>query len=155
MFALGLAVGLAQAAWAAPMMTITVAGTVDDASATVTVNGVLATNATGAFTASGVPLEFGPNTVTAVARDPAGNTATLSITVRVDIKFNIQGTVNEPVVNLTVNNIPAVVNGGTFQASVPLQLGLNTLTATATDPSNNTGTKAIEVFVARQPIDHP
>lgn len=152
---LWLVLGVVQTVWAAPAMTVTVAGTVDDPSATVTVNGVTATNANGTFTASNVPLECGPNIVTAVARDPAGNAATISMTVHVKVKFNIQGTVNEPVASLTVNGVPAVVTGSTFSASVPLSLGLNTLTATSTDPSNNTGTKTIEVFVARHPIEHP
>ena len=146
---------LAARAWAAPAMTVTVTGTVDDPSAAVTVNGLPATVSGGAFTASGVPLEFGPNTVTAVARDPAGNTATISMTVRVDVTFNIQGTVNEPVVSLTVNGKPAVITGSQFSASVPLPLGLNTLTATTTDTAGNPGTKAIDVFVARKPVEHP
>lgn len=161
-----LSLALLQTAWAAPVMTTTVTGTVDDPAATVTVNGIPAlvfpaivsgVVSGGAFTATGVPLEFGPNTITAVATDAAGNSATLAMTVQIRVRFNIQGTINELVVTLSVNSEPAVVNvtAGTFSASVPLALGLNTLTATATDAASNTGTAAIEVFVVRQPIDHP
>ena len=145
----------AEAAWAAPAMTVTVTGTIDDPAATVSVNGIPATISGGTFTATGVPLELGPNTLRAVAIDPAGNRAELSISVRVDVRFTVQGTVNEPVASLTVNGVTAAVSGGTFQVAVPLPLGLNTLTATGTDPSGNTGMKTIEVFVARHPIDHP
>ena len=153
-FLLGLVLA-AEAAWAAPAMTVTVTGTIDDPAATVSVNGIPATNFGGTFTATSVPLELGPNAITAVAIDPAGNRAELSISVRVDVRFTVQGTVNEPVASLTVNGVTAAVGGGTFQAAVPLPLGLNTLTATGTDPSGNTDSKAIEVFVARHPIDHP
>ena len=152
---------LAARAWAAPAMMVTVTGTIDDSTATVTVSStassapIPATNSGGTFTAPNVPLEVGPNTVTAVARDPAGNTATLSMTVRVDVTFTIQGTVDEPVANLMVNGKPAVVTGSQFSASVPLQLGLNTLTATATDTAGNPGTQTAEVFVARKPVEPP
>jgi RHS repeat-associated protein len=62
--------------------TVVVSGTVQDAtSVTVSVNGtVFATTDGGAFTGN-VPLVEGPNKITIVATDAAGNTATLTITV--------------------------------------------------------------------------
>ena len=54
---------------------ITVTGTIDDASATVTVNDVPASVANGFFTAL-VPLENGVNTITAVAQNVAGSGST-------------------------------------------------------------------------------
>jgi hypothetical protein len=63
---------------------ITVSGTVDDETATVTVNGVTATVSGGIFTAPAVPLQEGLNTLTATATDPAGNIGTASIQVTLD-----------------------------------------------------------------------
>ena len=66
---------------AAPM--ITVIGTIDDATAAVTVNSMPATIGGSTFTAQNVQLVFGSNTLTAIATDPAGNQRTSSITVTV------------------------------------------------------------------------
>jgi hypothetical protein len=52
---------------------ITVSGTIDDSSATVTVNGIAASVGGGTFTASNVSLEEGSNTITAEGIDSAGN----------------------------------------------------------------------------------
>ncbi|MFZ5877053.1 MAG: Ig-like domain-containing protein [Nitrospirota bacterium] len=62
---------------------ITVTGVVDDPSATVTVNGVVATVAPdGTFTAEGVPLHEGDNVLTVAATDSCGNQGATSVTVR-------------------------------------------------------------------------
>lgn len=63
--------------------TITVTGTVDDAIATVTVNGTAATLTGGNFSAA-VTLTEGENTITAVATDPAGNSSSASVEVSLD-----------------------------------------------------------------------
>jgi hypothetical protein len=66
--------------------TTVVAGTATDANpVTVSVNGIAATVSAGSFTATGVPISPGPNTLTAMATDAAGNTATASIAVTGDV----------------------------------------------------------------------
>jgi hypothetical protein len=59
-----------------------VAGTVNAANATVTVNGLPATVANRSFVVSGVPLQPGTNVLTATAIDAAGNQAQATVTVR-------------------------------------------------------------------------
>ncbi|MEK6590028.1 MAG: hypothetical protein AABZ11_05040, partial [Nitrospinota bacterium] len=61
--------------------TITVTGTVDDNTAAVTINGVNATVANNTFTASGITLAQGANTITITATDSVGNIRTASITI--------------------------------------------------------------------------
>ncbi len=61
-----------------------VAGTVNAAEATVTVNGLPATVANRSFLVTGVPLAAGDNLLTATATDESGNVAQASITVRRD-----------------------------------------------------------------------
>jgi hypothetical protein len=64
---------------------ITVTGTVDDPSATVIVNGIVATVAPdGTFTAEGVPLQEGENTLTVVAQDSCGNEGQDQISVHLE-----------------------------------------------------------------------
>src|SRR3989338_8174842 len=69
----------------ASQTTITVTGTVDDSSATVVVSGaanqVTATIAGTIFSAPGVKLVVGPNTLTATATDAADNSSSTSVTV--------------------------------------------------------------------------
>ena len=147
---------LAMPAWAeAAAMMATVTGTVDDPGATVTVNGVNAAVSGATFTASNVPLTFGPNTIVAIARDAAGNQATKSMSVEVSARFTIRGTVDDATATMTVNGVTATVASGQFTAAVPLRLGLNTLTATARDQAGNTSNKAAEAYVVRPPVDHP
>jgi hypothetical protein len=62
---------------------ITVTGTVDDPTAMVTVNGIMAAVAAdGTFTAEGVPLQEGDNTLTVIATDSCGNRGQDQIIVR-------------------------------------------------------------------------
>ena len=63
--------------------TVTVTGTIDDAQATVTVNGARATLSNGNFSAN-ITLNEGHNTITATATDLAGNAASASIDVSLD-----------------------------------------------------------------------
>lgn|GEM_PF-4231282 len=61
---------------------ITVSGNVDDEQAEVTVNGISAVVSSGGFRAVGVPLDLGPNTITATATNPAGSTShTITVTL--------------------------------------------------------------------------
>lgn len=64
--------------------TITVTGTVDDNTATVSVSGINASVSNNTFTASNISLTEGANTISATAADPAGNTSSSSITVYLD-----------------------------------------------------------------------
>lgn len=79
---------LAGSKTSAPTVTVSglvndiVAGTVNAGEATVTVNGRPATVVNRSFVATGVPLAPGDNTITAVARDAAGNQAQAEIVVR-------------------------------------------------------------------------
>src|SRR3989338_651346 len=76
---------IVRAAQTAPTtVNVTVAGTIDDAAATVTLNGIPAMVTGSAFTAD-VPLVLGPNVITAVATDTLGNRASVSVTVYVDL----------------------------------------------------------------------
>ena len=63
---------------------ITVQGTANDATATVRINGTLATVTNGVFTANGVVLQEGANAITATATDPAGNVGTATARVGLD-----------------------------------------------------------------------
>ena len=93
-----------SSAWAGTR-TITVTGTIDDPTATVTVNGTTATIAGGTFSAS-VTLNESSNTLTATATDPAGNTALASVTVTLDTV--------PPIITIS-----APTNGQVFGATTP------------------------------------
>lgn len=151
---------------------ITVAGTVGDPAARVTLNGIAAILSGTAFNAS-VPLNEGPNTITAVATNSGGTTTTASILVTLDTtapkveiyspgadavttgdKATVSGMVNDIVVGtvnpqqatVTVNGIAAEVLNRSFIArDVPLQAGVNTIQAVATDRAGNRATTATTV----------
>lgn len=135
--------------------TIVVSGTVSGSPATVTVNGIAATLSGSTFTATSVPVYPGPNTMTAVATDAAGNSASHVITVHVNGRVTIQGTVTESGSSVTVNGTAATMSGTSFTAQIPLPIGVNTLTVVATDAAGNASTDTCEVYVARTPIAHP
>lgn len=98
-----------------PRFPVQVTGTVNDASASVSVNGATATIASGQFTAS-VMLVTGVNTLTAIAMDPAGNSASGSIDVFVPMPprppaMPTVGTVGAPLLDVTTSS--SVTFGGT------------------------------------------
>ncbi|WP_146171986.1 choice-of-anchor X domain-containing protein [Pseudoduganella armeniaca] len=151
---------------------ITVAGSVGDPAARVTLNGITAVVSGTSFNAS-VPLNEGPNTITAVATNSGGTTTTASILVTLDTtapkveiyspvanavttgdKATVSGMVNDIVVGtvnpqqatVTVNGIAAEVLNRSFIArDVPLQAGANTIQAVATDRAGNRATTATSV----------
>ena len=147
---------------------INVAGTVDDTTATITVNGVAAILNGTNWTAQQVPLAEGPNTLTATATDPSNNagTATRHVTrdsvapvvaitnppsgTRVVSSFvAIQGTVNDPQALIGVGGAPGqITTAPNWAASqVILAEGLNTIQALASDPVGNTSAPStIEVI---------
>jgi hypothetical protein len=144
---------------------ITVSGTVDDDTATVLVNGIESAVADGSFTAVEVVLQEGANVISATATDPAGNTATASISVTLDTTpasvaitspvdgsflnispVTVSGTVDDVTATVLVNGIEATVTDGSFTAvEVVLQEGANVISATATDPAGNSATANISV----------
>ena len=151
----GMTAGSLPGFCADPSTTITVSGTVSGSPATVTVNGISATISGSTFSAASVPVSFGPNTVTAVATDAAGNSSSSAITVHVGARVTVQGTVSETVASVSVNGVAATISGTTFSAAVPLQLGVNTITVVATDPAGNSRTQNGQTYVVRSPIGHP
>jgi hypothetical protein len=143
---------------------IVVAGTAsdDDAIASIEVNGVAASIDGETFTAA-VPLGEGTNTLTAVATDRAGNTASAfsaaerivvpSITIDSPIDL---ATVNTSTVLVTgsvagaatvdVNEIAAIVSGGTYSAEVPLAQGRTAITARATSASGRITAASVNLY---------
>ncbi len=150
----------------------TVTGTVDDPTATVTVNSVQAAVVNGSFSVA-LPLAEGPNVVTASATSTAGATGTASAQVTLDTtpprvtitsppdgfvttaeKISVAGSINDIVVG-TVNEEQAqvAVNGGqaevanrTFLApDVPLAVGENVIKAVGRDRVGNSFTTLITV----------
>ncbi len=149
-----------------------VTGTVADPHAVVTVNGLAAQLSGNSFSAS-VPLREGSNPITAVAQNTNGLAGTASETVTLDTtpphvtisapataavtsgaSIDVSGIVNDIVVGtinslqagVTVNGITASVLNRTYlAANVPLQLGANTITATARDRAGNFATTSVLV----------
>ncbi len=156
---------------------ISVAGTVDDPEASVTVNGSSALVSGGVFN---LTLDIGEGTrfITAVAQDPLGNTSTSSISVTVDktpprviitspsdgatlfsspitvtgmINDIVSGTVNGNNATVTVNGIFAQVsNRGFIADGISLSQGINTITATGTDAAGNQAQTSITVTLDTQ-----
>jgi len=148
---------------------ITVAGAVDDATATVTIENLTALGGRvldqnpKAFSFS-VPLTIGQNTINLKAVDPAGNIAIKTLKITRTVADTVEVTVN-PVVNVNGNraliegtykgpqNTGIVVNGvvadvyeGRFFANnVPLNTGSNTLEVIASTLAGQPSTKTITI----------
>lgn len=148
--------------------------------ATVTVNRQNAQFNNGSWTLSNVALNIGSNTITVRATDNAGNESsasivvirrepdtqppTISITSPVDYSETLNATVTvsgtvvdsgenaSGVASVIVNGIGAIITGSTWTAeNVPLNIGSNTITATAKDINNNSA--AASITVVRIPPD--
>lgn len=105
-----------------PRFAITARGAISDSASTISVNGVAATIASGSFSAS-VPLVDGMNTLTATARDAAGNTATATRRVFVPLPTQLParptvGTVGAPMPSVTTQT--SVTIGGTKTAGMSI-----------------------------------
>ncbi len=70
-------------------------------------------------------------------------------------RVNVAGTFSENYLKqITVNGVPAYVNGNTFEAmNVPLAVGANTLTATLQNLSGSTATASISATGSASPVD--
>lgn len=151
---------------------INVTGTVGDAAAGVTVNGIPATLTQNAYTVS-VPLVEGSNTLTAVASNSGGTTSTASVRVTLDttpprvtvespangaetteptttvagtVNDIVVGTVNSQQAEVTVNGVAAqVANRSFLAASVPLVQGLNLIQVVGRDRAGNQATTQVNV----------
>lgn len=147
-----------------------VSGTVLGTGVAVDVNGVAAAVASGAFDAD-VPLTEGPNTLLATATNAHG-TATDAVDVVLDTappvvtitdppdgsltaaaEVLVQGSVTDasPIATFTLNGQAVALDDGAFQATLPLALGDNPITAEATDAAGNTGSDAITVVRGEPP----
>jgi len=149
---------------------ITVNGTVE-AGTVVTVNGLTAQVTGTSFSLAGVPLVEGANTITAQARDSAGNTASNSVAVNLDTVapvvqvtapapntymntqvIAVTGTVSKPVVSLNVNGNAAYVTGTTFRFNgLTLNEGQNAIVVEAKDQAGNIGIQNIPVVLDSAP----
>src|SRR6185369_5031791 len=111
--------------------------------------------------------------VVGTAIDNAGNVATTSVTVKLDktapsltvtspqsgstlfaSPVAVGGTPQEALsglASITCNGVPATVSEGTFNCSVPLSPGSNSIDAIATDVAGNTGTSSVSLIYSRVP----
>jgi PKD repeat protein len=98
------------------MISDVVLGTVNAQQASVTVNGIAAQVSNRSYLVNAVPLSAGPNTLTAIGKDAAGNTASTSITVV------FSPPTDQPTVNLVSGNNQTAVIGSPL--SSPLVVAL-------------------------------
>ena len=146
----------------------------------VTVNGQNAGLNSGNWSVNNLALNTGSNTIAVRGRDVAGNEATVSITVvrrepdtqaptvavtspadnyeTANETITVSGTVSDAGANASgiqsviVNGANATINGNNWTVeNVALNVGSNTITATARDNSNNTS--AASITVVRSPLD--
>ena len=152
---------------------ITVTGTIDNSTDTISVNGIAATVSGSTWKVTNIILREGQNVITATATDSHGDVGTDSvsvtlnttppqlgilaptsaqvvtsstITVAGNVNEQVPGTINSKQVTVTVNGIAATVSNRTFSAAnIPLVQGMNTITVTATDPAGNTSQAQVTV----------
>jgi Glucodextranase, domain B/3D domain len=155
----------------------TVTGTVDDPTATLTINSIATPVANGQFSVM-LPLAEGPNIVTATATSAAGAVGTTSMEVTLDttpphvtitspadkfvtteaavsivgnVNDIVVGTVNDQQAQVTVSGLAAQVANRTFLATnVPLQLGANVIQAVARDRVGNSATT--QIIITREEV---
>ena len=63
----------------------------------------------------------------------------------------VAGTTSDPDATVKINSIPAPKSGKSFQASIPLQEGTNTITAVATNSNGTTTTTSLQVTLDTTP----
>jgi hypothetical protein len=150
----------------------TITGSVDDPTATVTVNSVQAAVVSGSFSVA-LPLAEGPNIITVSAASANGSVGTASIEVTLDttpphmtittphndfvttdasisvagsINDIVVGTVNAQQAQVTVNGVKAqVANRSFLAANIPLAMGTNVIQAIGRDRVGNAATTQISV----------
>ena len=142
--------------------TLNISGTISDSSAVagLTINNAAVSVTNGTFSAV-ITLQEGLNTVTVIAADALGNSASNSRTLTLDSAapiltvtapadnsttaqavVMISGTINETsTVTVSVNNgtpQSASLTGSAYSTAINLAVGLNSITITATDLAGNT-----------------
>ena len=151
---------------------LAIEGTINDASAQLTVNGGAVSHSGGRFAAN-VALVEGHNAIVARAVNDRNQEATATIAVSLDttppyvtidspmpgavltsatvnvsglINDIVRGTVSEGRANVTVNGRAAsVANRSYFAPEIPLEEGLNTIRVEAADEVGNTGVAQLQV----------
>ena len=115
-----------------------------------------------------VNLVEGDNVFTIITKDAAGNSSTANtstivldnlppvITVPSPAKTNLSpylltGSVDDSLTTVVVSGVTASRLGKTFEASVPLSMGANSLTITATSPNGRVSTKTVSVTRGAMP----
>jgi hypothetical protein len=162
-----------------PSASISVSGLAGDATsgvATVSCNGTAATLSAGSFSCA-LQITQGSLGISVTATDTAGNTVSTGITANLQPPkltisspapldlFNTQsitvtGTIDDPLASVTVNDVPATRNGGTFTADgVVLREGSSVVTASAINAGGAVGTASVNVVLDTTPpivtIDSP
>jgi hypothetical protein len=131
-------------------------------------NGVAAALTGGSFSCSQTLVE-GTNKIQVQAIDAAGNSSSaitsvgftpppeITITSPTNSALfnqspiNVTGTVTNPTAQVTVNGITAPVSGSSFLATVPVQEGISTVTAVATNADGTTDTASVQVNLDTTP----
>ncbi|MEO5657785.1 MAG: hypothetical protein ABIO65_06970 [Nitrospiria bacterium] len=145
---------------------VTITGTVDDPTVSVTVNDVRAAVSDGTFTAHVVLTEQGSNPLVATALDRAGNESTDSIMVTLDtlgpdilISRPVDGSVTKVAVvtvegrifdaggvtEALLNDAPLALDRGEFSIGVPLVEGKNAIVVSAADAAGNRRSATVTV----------
>ena len=157
----------------------TVSGNVADAGSgvsNVTCNGGPALLSGSTFSCA-TTLSTGANSISVTAVDVAGNAAsastnvslipapTVTITSPANLSMTnispvtVRGTVDNSADTVTINGIAVFPSGGTFSAQVPLNEGVNTLTALASNAGGNQATASVTLTLDTTPphltIDSP
>lgn len=160
--------------------TATVSGQVSETPSGLTVNGRTATLTGQTFTLENLPLAEGQNTISAEARDLAGNKGSAVSTVNLDTvnpqifitapadglltrnpQLTVSGTVSEPLTSLFVTStslsagtsIP--LDGRTFTTNLTLNEGVNSIVLTATDRAGNKGAVTLTITLDSTPPTVP
>lgn len=148
---------------------VAVSGSAVDATSqviSITVNGIAAALSGDAFTASGIPLTEGANTITAQASDEAGNTGQTEVTITLDTipprislvsfpsitnnpQLSIAGSVSDasPIEAFLVNGHPVTLTDNAFTATITLAEGNNNIPVTARDKAGNSATETATVLL--------
>ena len=148
---------------------VTVSGTLDDASATLTLNHQPVTLSGGAFTQP-LELQLGSNILTLSAVDLAGNSSSIIVAVELDdvapvitvttppdglltgeSQVSVSGQISESHCTIELNSTALTVSGENFSGVVDLVEGENALTLTAIDRAGNRGTALLTVRSDRTP----
>lgn len=103
---------------------LTVTGTLDDNTATVTVNGIGAAISNNTFTANGIAVKEGANTITATATDTSGNTTTSTVIINYSITLPPDPSSVASTIDMTVATTLANAAKFLYAGDNPIQTGV-------------------------------